>query len=926
MKVVNINPILFRSTNTVTKPSDNTPEHKEIKELAPAAPDYAVKTPLKYSKIGVSTLSNGLNLYSYKLENGHRVTIIPMENSPAIVKNYVNVGSMNETDNIKGISHFLEHMAFNGTDGSDGYIKLNQGDSFKKVDEMGGWTNASTNYALTDYVNSTPQLDDKDLETQIKIIASMTEDLTLSDKMIEKEKFPVSSEINMILDNPETIAIDQTLRTLFNIKSSADELVGGSVKHIQNLTRQDVLNYYNKYYVPSNMNLVITGDINPDEAIELVAKNFRSRRIPQGKSYETPMNPIKTTKRKDFINDKSVAANVMIGFAGPRSNNTKEQVLFDIAANYLNSTSARLIKAFDDINIHPELGSEKVSTNPNNPTFLYYTFNCAEGKVEQGLKTFYNSINNLPELTFEELERIKQALLIKRDNNMEHGIYVNTLTGKAIFDGNFDYLTNYDEILNSIHPEDVNTFIKKYFDLNKAAITVVHPKTNQEISFKGNSSKKPLNMNKIHTMTLNNNVELALYEAKSSNPQFNITYRIEQPKSIKPGVKELLDLIMNMGTKNLSEENYNKLEEKNNLITIGLVGKSGLTIYGASRPDKFELTVNLAKDLLYNPAITEENLEKAKNKLKEGLLNHQKNTNDLYINNESKINPLYTSTDDILENLESITTDEIKEFHQYILNNSYAFISMAIPESGEILKDNVIRNFNSLRLVKPKDYTIPDVYKDNTKVQVLTHESSNSQADIMETFKFPLENSIKEYAISHIMNTILSSSSTIGLFNNLREKEHLAYSVYSDISRIGNCGELSLNILTTTDNKEIGEISYNNLQKSINGFNRQITALKNSEYSDSDLESAKRSLKAALLQKESTSSKLKALSRGLKSKYGIDFDNQVYNIIDSITREDINEFAEKVFKNPPIYSIVASKDTLDANKEFLESLKDKGSL
>ena len=433
-------------------------------------------------------------------------------------------------------------------------------------------------------------------------------------------------------------------------------------------------------------------------------------------------------------------------------------------------------------------------------------------------------------------------------------------------------------------------------------------------------------MNKIHTMTLNNNVELALYEAKSSNPQFNITYRIEQPKSIKPGVKELLDLIMNMGTKNLSEENYNKLEEKNNLITIGLVGKSGLTIYGASRPDKFELTVNLAKDLLYNPAITEENLEKAKNKLKEGLLNHQKNTNDLYINNESKINPLYTSTDDILENLESITTDEIKEFHQYILNNSYAFISMAIPESGEILKDNVIRNFNSLRLVKPKDYTIPDVYKDNTKVQVLTHESSNSQADIMETFKFPLENSIKEYAISHIMNTLLSSSSTIGLFNNLREKEHLAYSVYSDISRIGNCGELSLNILTTTDNKEIGEISYNNLQKSINGFNRQITALKNSEYSDSDLESAKRSLKAALLQKESTSSKLKALSRGLKSKYGIDFDNQVYNIIDSITREDINEFAEKVFKNPPIYSIVASKDTLDANKEFLESLKDKGSL
>ena len=62
-----------------------------------------------------------------------------MENAPAIVKSYVNVGSMNEPENIKGISHFLEHMAFNGTNGNDGHIKLNQGDSFLKVDEMGGW-------------------------------------------------------------------------------------------------------------------------------------------------------------------------------------------------------------------------------------------------------------------------------------------------------------------------------------------------------------------------------------------------------------------------------------------------------------------------------------------------------------------------------------------------------------------------------------------------------------------------------------------------------------------------------------------------------------------------------------------------------------------------------------------------------------------
>ena len=86
------------------------------------------------------------------------------------------------------------------------------------------------------------------------------------------------------------------------------------------------------------------------------------------------------------------------------------------------------------------------------------------------------------------------------------------------------------------------------------------------------------------------------------------------------------------------------------------------------------------------------------------------------------------------------------------------------------------------------------------------------------------------------------TSSSIGLFNVLREKEHLAYSVYSDFDKIGDTGEVYCNILTTTDNKETGEQSFENVQKSIDGFKRQIACLKNSEYSDEDLESAKKIL------------------------------------------------------------------------------------
>ena len=98
--------------------------------------------------------------------------------------------------------------------------------------------------------------------------------IKLSEDMIKKEKGPVSSEINMILDDAQTVAMDQTVRTLFNIKNPADELVGGSVAHITNLTRKDVMDYYNKYYTPDNINIVVTGDVNPDDVIKIISIIF----------------------------------------------------------------------------------------------------------------------------------------------------------------------------------------------------------------------------------------------------------------------------------------------------------------------------------------------------------------------------------------------------------------------------------------------------------------------------------------------------------------------------------------------------------------------------------------------------------------------------------------------------------------------------
>ena len=84
------------------------------------------------------------DLYCYQLANGQKVFIMPKK-GPTIVKTYIKTGSMNESDKQRGISHFVEHNLFNGSK------NIKPGVFFNKVSEMGGNTNASTNFAQTDY-------------------------------------------------------------------------------------------------------------------------------------------------------------------------------------------------------------------------------------------------------------------------------------------------------------------------------------------------------------------------------------------------------------------------------------------------------------------------------------------------------------------------------------------------------------------------------------------------------------------------------------------------------------------------------------------------------------------------------------------------------------------------------------------------------
>ena len=172
-----------------------------------------------------------------------------------------------------------------------------------------------------------------------------------------------------------------------------------------------------------------------------------------------------------------------------------------------------------------------------------------------------------------------------------------------------------------------------------------------------------------------------------------------------------------------------------------------------------------------------------------------------------------------------------------------------------------------------------------------------------------------------LLSQILGGGSSSRLFNDLREEQKLAYWVNSNYNTNDNIGTFSLSIGTTTEDKEAGINSYENIEKSINGFNKHIQKLLTENVTEEELNAAKLKMKDILYDtKEGQECKTNQIIDGISGHYGIDEVNQKLKIIDEITVDDIKNAANYIFQNKPTYSLIATENTIEANKEFLNSL------
>ncbi len=203
----------------------------------------------------ISTLGNGLRVVT---------TAVPTAQSVSI-NVFVGVGSRGETPRTNGVSHYMEHLLFKGTQRRPDSIQIAEA-----IEGAGGVLNAYTSKELTCYWNQVPF--DK-LEPAMDVLADMFRESVLDAAEIERERTVVQQEIRRAFDQPGAWASELLSRATYG-----DQPIGwpiaGTLETVEGMQRDDFVQHVAAYYVPSNSVLSVGGNTNHDAVMQLAQRFF----------------------------------------------------------------------------------------------------------------------------------------------------------------------------------------------------------------------------------------------------------------------------------------------------------------------------------------------------------------------------------------------------------------------------------------------------------------------------------------------------------------------------------------------------------------------------------------------------------------------------------------------------------------------------
>jgi len=336
------------------------------------------------------------------LSNGLRVVTVPMKDNPTVtVLVMVEAGSKYETKDVNGLSHFLEHMCFKGTE-----KRPKASDISSELDGVGARYNAFTS---TEYTGYYAKAEARHLDKILDVVSDMYLHPILDEKEIEKEKGVICEEINMYEDLPQR-KVDEVFTELLYGDQPAGWSIAGTKEIVRKMTREDFVKYRTKNYLPQATTLVVSGNFDEKTIIKKITTAFKG--MPEGKKQsKLKVKEVQSIPQISIFTKETDQSHIIVGVRTFDTYNKKRAILSVMSGVLSGGMSSRLFKKLRD-----EMG------------VCYYVRAAADLSSDHGVLAVAAGLDNsrvkvATEAILNEFKRLKDELvspeeLIKVKNQM----------------------------------------------------------------------------------------------------------------------------------------------------------------------------------------------------------------------------------------------------------------------------------------------------------------------------------------------------------------------------------------------------------------------------------------------------------------------------------------------------------------------------
>lgn len=399
------------------------------------------------------------------LDNGLRIV---MEKRPFLktvaISMVVKAGSVNETQRINGVAHFVEHMIFRWV------RQKSQSGLMNDLESLGGNFYAVTQQCYTKYtINVLRQFTNIGLNNMCDIL----EKIVFEEKDVEKEKGVILEEIQQSYDQPFVMREEIFLKNLFKGHPLGLPILGVE-QSIKNIKKEDLSSFYKKYYVPNNTVISIVGNINYNTVEQEIRKLFNKLK-PVKIDLELP--EIKARKGKIAVElpKKGLKqAHIVVGYYAPNFCDKKKYTMKLITTILGYKSSSRFYSKFIyDLGIAYSTGSE------TNESAGFYTNHVATSNKNLSLakKALLKELGTLIEkgVTQEEIQSAKNYLKAYNAFCQELNY---TLADQYALNESFakaEDVNNYDLFIDSVDINEINRVVKEFFSMKNYVLIVLKP-------------------------------------------------------------------------------------------------------------------------------------------------------------------------------------------------------------------------------------------------------------------------------------------------------------------------------------------------------------------------------------------------------------------------------------------------------------------